>query len=429
MKIINLDIVDEKLVYEKLENGLEIYIIRKRNFNSSFASFITKFGGLDIEFIPINENKFVKMPSGIAHFLEHKLFEVESGLSVHEFYKKSGSYVNAMTNYRRTKYYFNGTKNFMANLELLLDFVQKPYFTDENIEKEKGIILEEAYMCMDNKDRLFNETIMKNLYKEIPYDKKVIGEIEDIKSITKEDLYKCYNSFYHPSNMALIIVTNEKEDDVLKLIKENQNKKIFEKNFQIKKKEYKEDISVRKEYEEIVTDIEETRLCYSLKFTLNTFSAKKIEVFDYFYILFGILLGNLSVFNLSLKEKNIIKDDIGYSINSHDDFITMHIYALTDYTKEFIELLEEKIMSKDYNKELFDLYKKNIISDFYYGFNNVNNIMNFLSYEYEFSGKIDNDAINEEINLNYDRFKEVTDKINLNNKSIVVMKPNKTINN
>ena len=153
MKIINLDIVDEKLVYEKLENGLEIYIIRKRNFNSSFASFITKFGGLDIEFIPINENKFVKMPSGIAHFLEHKLFEVESGLSVHDFYKKSGSYVNAMTNYRRTKYYFNGTKNFMANLELLLDFVQKPYFTDENIEKEKGIILEEAYMCMDNNEK------------------------------------------------------------------------------------------------------------------------------------------------------------------------------------------------------------------------------------------------------------------------------------
>lgn len=236
MKIINLDYVNEKMYYEKLDNGLEVYIIRKKEFNSSFVSFITNFGGIDLEFIPIGEEKMVTMPSGIAHFLEHKLFEQEKDPQVHEFYKKSGTYVNAMTGYKRTKYIFNGISNFKENLEFLLDFVQSPYFTDKNIEKEKGIILEEAYMCMDNKSRLFNETIMSNLYNSIHYDKKIIGDIEDIKSIKKEDIYRCYNSFYHPSNMALLIVTNEKEDEVLELIKNNQKKKKFDKDFHIVKK-------------------------------------------------------------------------------------------------------------------------------------------------------------------------------------------------
>ena len=429
MKVINLDIVNEKLIYEKLDNGLEVYIIRKKDFNSNYASFISKFGGLDIEFIPIGEKEYVKMPPGIAHFLEHKLFEQEKDPQVHDFYKQSGTYVNAMTGYKRTKYIFTGPSNFKENLNYLLDFVQNPYFTDENIEKEKGIIIEEAKMCLDDKGRLFSETIMKNLYNSIPYDKKIIGSIDDIKSMTKEDIYKCYNSFYHPSNMALLIVTNEDEKEVLDLVKENQSKKEFKKDFKIVRKTYDEDIKVRKEYEEIITDVQETRVGYSLKFKLEYFHATRREVFEYIDIMLGILVGNLSNFNLKLKEENIIKNDIGYSIDNYksgeDEFITVHLYALTDNINEYIELLEKELLSKKCTKEDFELYKKNIISDYSYSFNSVNGIMNFLTVEYEFEDKIDNDSIKEEINLNYDRFIDVINNFNLNNKSIVVMKNNK----
>jgi len=429
MKVINLDYVDEKLIYEKLDNGLDVYIIRKKDFNSNFASFISKFGGIDIEFIPNGEKEFVKMPAGIAHFLEHKLFEQEKGPQVHDFYKQSGTYVNAMTGYKRTKYIFNGPSNFKNNLNFLLDYVQNPYFTDENIEKEKGIIIEEARMCLDDKNRLFSETIMKNLYKKVPYDKKIIGDIDDIKSMTKEDIYKCYNSFYHPSNMALLVVTNENEEDVLDLVKNNQSKKDFKKDFKIVRKKYDEDITVRKEYEEIITDVKETRVGYSLKFDLDNFKATRREVFDYIYILLGILLGNLSKFNLKLKEDKIINDDIGYSINNYNtgdkEFITVHIYSLTDKIDQYIELLEKELMNSNYTKEDFDLYRKNMISGFNYNFNSVNGIMGFLTSEYEFQDKIDNNAIEEEINLNYDRFKEVISHFNLNNKSIVVMKNKK----
>ena len=429
MRIIDLDVVNEKLLYEKLDNGLDVYIIRKKDFNSNYATFTTKFGGLDIEFVPINEKEYVKMPTGIAHFLEHKLFEQEKEPQVHDFYKQSGTYVNAMTGYKRTKYIFDGPSNFRNNLLFLLNYVQSPYFTDENIEKEKGIIIEEAKLCLDDKSRLFHETIMKNLYNKIPYDKKIIGEIEDIKSMTKEDIYKCYNSFYHPSNMALLVVTNEDEKEILDIIKDNQSKKEFIKDFEIKKKIYDEDIKVRKEYEEIKTDVMETRVGYSLKFKLEDFKATRREVFDYLYILLGILIGNLSIFNLTLKEKNIIKSDIDYSIdnliNGDDEFITVHFYVITDNSKEYVDLLEKQLLSDNYTKEDFELYKKNIISGLNYNFNSVNGIMAFMSSEYEFACKIDNDAIKEETSLNYDRFKEVIKHFNLNNKSIVVMKNNK----
>ena len=117
MKTIKLDIINEKIYYEKLDNGLEVYVSYQKEFNNNFACFLTNFGGLDIEFIPINEDKMVKMPSGIAHFLEHKLFEQKDGTSVHDFYKKSGTYVNASTNYKTTRYIFSGPNNFDKNLE------------------------------------------------------------------------------------------------------------------------------------------------------------------------------------------------------------------------------------------------------------------------------------------------------------------------
>ena len=431
MKTINLKIVNEKLFYEKLDNGLDVYIIKKDNFHSSFATFLTKFGGKDIEFIPINENNMVKMPSGIAHFLEHKLFEQETGESVHEFYKKSGTYVNAMTGYKSTKYIFKGPKNFKENLNYLLDFVQSPYFTDKNVEKEKGIILEEARMDLDSPYRLFSETVLKNLFTSSLYEHTIIGSMDDIKSITKENLYRCYNSFYHPNNMALLIVTNEDENDVLELVKNNQNKKSFKKDFKIIKKEYEESEKVRKKKEVIYSNVNETRVSYSLKFKLSDFNVSKIEVMDYFSIYFDIVVGYLSKFNLKLKEDKIIKKDIDFNIMTekvkNEEFIIFTFSAFSEKTQKFVSLLKEQLLKKNYSEELFNLYKKSIISDFNYQFDSVNGIMNFLVSEYEYYGKVSNDIINAESNLNYKTFKEVTNKINIDNYSVVIMKKNKTM--
>lgn len=421
MKIINLDIINEKLYYDKLDNGLDVYIIRKKDFNNNFVSFTTNFGGLDVSFVPINENKVTKMPSGIAHFLEHKLFEQKDGISPHQFYKKSGTYINAMTGYNRTKYIFSGPNNFEENLNFLLDFVQSPYFTDENVKKEKGIILQEKHMCSDDKNRLFFETILNNLFNKIPYKYSVIGTIKDINSITKEELYKCYNTFYHPSNMALFIVTNMEEEKVLNIVKNNQSKKEFIKNYKVNKEKYYEDVKVRKEYEEIISDVEETRVGYSIKIK-NNYNYSKRELEDYIYIYFSILIGNLSSFNIKLKKEKIISDNISFQADIIDEFIIINIYALSNNYKKFIKLLEEELKNKKFNKKLFDLYKKNIISDFYYLFNSVSGTLSFMESSYELDKEVSNKTIEEENNLNYNDFKKLIDKLNFDNKSIVVMK-------
>lgn len=425
MKTIKLEIINEKIYYEKLKNDLEIYVSYQKDFNNNFACFLTNFGGLDIEFIPAGKDKMVMMPSGIAHFLEHKLFEQENGSSVHEFYKKSGTYVNAMTNYKTTRYIFSGPNNFDRNLEFLLDFVQKPYFTNSNVEKEKGIILEEQSMTKDDPDRLFYETIYKNLFNKLPYDKTVIGSRKDISSITKEDLYSCYNTFYHPSNMVLFVVSNKNPKEVINIVKNNQDKKKF-KDVKIIKKEYEEDEQVRKEKEIIHSNVNETRISYSLKYSLDYFDASKIEIYDYFTIFFNLLIGDLSKFNLDLKTKKIINDDIGHSVSieksKNKEYVIFTITAVTDKPNKFIKLLEEKLNDKDYKKEDFEIYRKSILANLIYQFADTGSIINYMVDEYLFSKKIDSENILVEKNINYKRFKEVTDKLIIKNKSIVILK-------
>lgn len=425
MKTIKLDVINENIYYEKLDNGLEVYVSYQKDFYNNFACFLTKFGGLDVEFIPVNEDKMIKVPSGIAHFLEHKLFEQKDEPTVHEFYKKSGTYVNASTNYKTTRYIFSGPNNFNKNLEFLLDFVQEPYFTDSNIEKEKGIILEEESMTKDNPDRLFFETINKNLFKSLPYDNTVIGTRKDISSITKEELYKCYNTFYNPSNMALFVVSNIKPKEVINIVKNNQNKKKFN-SIKINKKEYLEPLEVNKEKEIIHSNVNETRISYSLKFDIDYFNAKKIEIYDYFNIFFNLHIGNLSKFNLDLKTKKIIKDDIEHTISiekSKDkEYIVFTIIAITNKTNKFIKLLEEELLKKNYNEDDFDIYKKSILSSLIYQFCDTSSIINYMISEYLFSDKIDSENINIEKNINFNRFKEITNKLDIKNKSIVILK-------
>lgn len=425
MKTIKLDIVNEKIYYEKLKNGLEIYVSYQKNFNNNFACFLTNFGGLDIEFIPQGEDKMIKVPSGIAHFLEHKLFEQKDGTSVHDYYKKSGTYVNASTNYKTTRYIFSGPNNFENNLEYLLDFVQSPYFTEKNVEKEKGIILEEERMTKDDPNRLFYETIYKNLFNDIPYDNTVIGTRKDIKSITKEELYKCYNTFYNPSNMVLFVVSNKNPKDVFNIVKKNQDKKKY-KDYKIIKKEYNEKDEVKKEKEIIHSNVSETRVSYSLKFDINYFDAKKVEIFDYFTIFFDLLVGDLSKFNLELKTKKIINDDIEYSISSEKskekEYVVFNIVAVSNKANKFIKLLEEKLKNKDYDIRDFELYKKSLLSNLIYQFTNTGTIINYMIDEYLFSKKISNENIEVEKNINLNRFKEITDKFIIKNKSIVILK-------
>src|SRR6476469_9314628 len=174
MEKIEFKQLQEELYHEKLENGLEVYILPKKGFNKTFATFTTKYGSIDNHFVPLGSEEYIKVPDGIAHFLEHKMFEKEDG-DVFQKFSVHGASANAFTSFTRTAYLFSATNKLYDNTEILLDFVQEPYFTEKTVNKEKGIIAQEITMYDDQPDwRLYFGTI-ENMYKDHPVKIDIAG--------------------------------------------------------------------------------------------------------------------------------------------------------------------------------------------------------------------------------------------------------------
>lgn len=207
-----------EMIYEYDHNsGLHVQIIPKRNFSKKFAVLTVDFGSVDTEFIVPGEEEKTKVPQGIAHFLEHKLFEQEK-TDVLERFAQLGASANAATGYSRTYYYFTATENFYDCFDLLLYFVFNPYFTKENVEKEKGIIAQEINMYTDNPYYVSSINLQKALFFVNPVREDIAGSVEDIMSIDVEMINKTYNAFYKPSNMSLVVVGDVDPDDVQQFV-------------------------------------------------------------------------------------------------------------------------------------------------------------------------------------------------------------------
>lgn len=196
-------------------SGLKIYIFEKPDYNSAYALFGTKYGSIDTCF-SVNGEK-TEVPEGIAHFLEHKLFESEDG-DAFTRYAKTGAYANAFTSFDRTCYLFSCSDLFKENLTILLDFVQSPYFTEETVRKEQGIIGQEIRMYDDTPSWRVMFNMLTAMYHKHPVRIDIAGTVESIAQISADLLYRCYRTFYHPSNMFLCIAGNVKTDEVLKQI-------------------------------------------------------------------------------------------------------------------------------------------------------------------------------------------------------------------
>lgn len=195
-------------------SGLKILVYPKKNYAATYAVFGTRYGSIDTEFRLNGEEKFTCVPEGIAHFLEHKLFESED-LDAFERYAKTGASANAYTSFDKTCYLFSCTGKFQESLEILLDFVTHPYFTEKTVQKEQGIIGQEIQMCRDEAgwEALFS--LLRAMYKTHPVRIDIAGTVESIAEITPELLYKCYETFYNFSNMVLCVAGNVTPDEVL----------------------------------------------------------------------------------------------------------------------------------------------------------------------------------------------------------------------
>ena len=423
MKKTNIDKLKLELYQEKLDNGLEIYIIPKNNCNNIYATISTKYGSNIDEFVPIKSKKMKKFPLGIAHFLEHKMFEMEDGTDPFEIYSNNGADANANTSNYKTTYLFSGPQYFKENLNYLLDYVQTPYFTDKNVEKEKGIIIQEIKMYQDDPYTVLYEKAIYNSFIKHPIKMPVIGDIENVKSITKEDLYECYNTFYNPGNMFVVITGNIDPEETIELIKQNQAKKQFDSIEEIKIKTYEEPDKVDKKSEIIKMDINLPKLALSYKINYKNMNLNLRDALAYLSIIFDINLGATSIINEELKDENIITSNIDFTFMYTDTHILVTIFGETDKIEKLSSKLEKQINNLEITEEEFDRKKLNIASSYIFMSDNIfsmnekvmNNIIKY--------NEIKIDDIKYTKRLDYKKAKQIIKDLDLKNKSIVIIEP------
>ncbi|KAA9025812.1 EF-P 5-aminopentanol modification-associated protein YfmH [Niallia endozanthoxylica] len=345
MEKIEFNQLQEELFHEKLDNGLEVYILPKKGFNKTYATFTTKYGSIDNHFVPLGKEEYIKVPDGIAHFLEHKLFEKEDG-DVFQQFSKQGASANAFTSFTRTAYLFSSTSDVELNLETLMDFVQEPYFSEKTVEKEKGIIGQEITMYDDNPDWRLYYGVIQNMYRNHPVKIDIAGTVESISHITKDLLYECYNTFYHPSNMLLFVVGPVEPDKVMKQIKNNQSKKQYNHVEEIKRQFEEEPVEVAEKNQVLQMNVQTSKCLVGIKAQkINQTGAEMLKHELTLNMMLEILFGKSSENYHVLYSAGLIDDSFSFDYSQEKGFGFAMVGGDTNDPDRLAENLENMLLS------------------------------------------------------------------------------------
>ncbi|MDF9823932.1 putative Zn-dependent peptidase [Breznakia sp. PF5-3] len=368
---------EESYIEETLENGLHVVIWQKPGFKKSNFVFATPFGGRDSE--QLDENNVIHTyPHGVAHFLEHKMFEKE-GKDVMEEFSSLGANVNAFTSYNETAYYFSTTNNPIKPLHLLLDFVQELTITEASVEKEKGIIIQELEMYKQMSDsRLFSESF-ESIFQKHPLRNDIGGTAESVTAITYDILQECYKLNYHPSKMILVGVSAMDPTIILDEIKKNQAQKDFPRLHDAKRVYYDEPKAVGKTIQSIAMDISTTKVADVYKFDgiKNGFEASKIEWC--LTLLLDLAFSPLSKQYQVWLDDEIINDAFSYEVEIGPDYGILLFSNETKKTDSFFEMIQTTMLHLDAfdENELSNLKKR------YFG-TNINSLNSFEAISISF---------------------------------------------
>ena len=416
-----LERMDLCVYHELLDNGMQVYVVPKDNVNGFYVTLSTNYGSIQDEFVPTLKDEMVKVPMGVAHFLEHKVFEQKDGVDPFTFYSERGCDANANTSNYKTTYLFSGTNNLFDGLNYLLDYVESPYFTDENVNKEKGIIEQEIKMYDDSPYYKLYDGVIYNAFINHPIKYPIAGTVDSINKITKEDLYTCYNTFYNPANMFLVVTGNVDPKEVIDLVKLNQSKKEFNKCEKIKVKNYFEPDNVALDMKREKFDVQIPKVSIGYKISLGDNKLNINDFKTYLSILFNIKFGSTSEFSEKLKEEKLITGDMDISIVNTDKHVLVTLINESDNVDEVIKRIDEEI--KDLNICEDDFNRKNKIrksssifkSDSIYAINNkiMSNIINYNKIIYDEYKKIDE--------FTYDELNNIISKLDLSNKTIYII--------
>jgi len=385
LKKIELKRLDEVLYFKKLKNGLKVYVLPKKFFFKTYAFFVTRYGSIDNCF-ELDGLKF-EVPDGIAHFLEHKMFEQPSGIDVFQEFSSQGASSNAFTSFTKTAYLFSCTRNVEKNISTLLDFVQTPYFTAENVEKEKGIIAQEIKMYNDNPDFRCYFGLIAAMYHKHPVRVDIAGTVDSIQKITKDLLYTCYNAFYHPSNMLLFIVGSFDAFKIFELIEKNQESKKFEKKKLIKRFFVEEPVGVFQEKNEIKMNVKIPKfLCGFKEKSVGKKGRELIKQTLATSIFLEAFIGQGTPLYQSLYDEGLIDSSFSFDYTLEASFGFSMLGSDTKKPLLLLEKILEKIqdfLKVKVKKDDFERLKRKKIGGYLRSFNSLEWIANhFSSYNF-----------------------------------------------
>ncbi|WP_210123946.1 MULTISPECIES: pitrilysin family protein [unclassified Staphylococcus] len=372
--------IDENVFEAELNNGLKLFVIPKTGFQKTFVTYTTQFGSLDRKFKPHGSEDFVTVPDGVAHFLEHKLFENEEE-DLFTAFAEDNAQVNAFTSFDRTSYLFSATDNIESNIKRSLTMVETPYFTEASVDKEKGIIAEEIKMYQEQPGYKLMFNTLRAMYESHPIRVDIAGSVESIYEITKEDLYLCYETFYHPSNMVLFVVGDVDVDHIYNVVADHENQRDKTNQPRIVRDSLKEQDSVK---EKVVTEkmkLQSPRIMLGFKNMPLTdvpdrlLVKKDLEMTLFFELLFG----EETDFYQTLLNEELIDETFGYQFVLEPTYSFSMITSATQQPDKLKKLLLDELEAKQGNltdTEAFNLLKKQFIGEFISGLNSPEYIAN-----------------------------------------------------
>ena len=376
MKIIESSRIKEKEYIKKLDNGMTVIIIPKPNLDKKYIIWGTHFGSIDNRFIMPNSGEEVFIPDGVAHFLEHKMFEQPNGTNSLDTLMALGLDANAYTTNDHTAYLFECTDNFYKGLDELMDYVQHPYFTEENVEKEKGIIAQEIKMYDDEPNWRLYMNAMDCMYKDNPIKIDIAGSVESISKITPDVLYKCYNTFYNPSNMIMVVCGDFNPEELLEEIKKRLIPK--EEQGEIKRIYPAKENSINKPYNELEMEVSVPIFAIGYKDIEGMDNKEEIvKKHIAIEILLNMIIGKSSETYKSLYEEGILisQPDIDYEFSDEYAHILISGQSKSpDIVKEKIEKVVEDYKDNGLNEDHFNRIKKKVYGDYVVEYNSVGDI-------------------------------------------------------
>lgn len=383
MKRVYNNLLQEEYFKEVLDNGLTVVLCKRPSIKNATAMLTVKYGSLHQEFKYDGCDDIIKTPAGVAHFLEHKMFEMPNDVDACDLFAELGADVNAYTTYECTSYYFSTVTNFNESLELLLDFVQTPYFIEESVEGEKKIIEQEILSSYDKPGSMAYVGILKTMFENNKVRDDIGGTVESLNQINSNTLNLCYNTFYHPANMYLVVVGDIDVDATIALIKSNQSAKDFLPYLNPQVIMQPDTDIVYKKYDSYKMDVNVANVNIGLKLDLSNQSIYDIlrlsilldfaleEIFDY----------SSSTYQKWLRER-IIDTSFSYNFSLGKYYSYVLLGGRAYDVDEFIRTIKNAILnipSFEFSKDHYTTYIRSYKSYLIRKFNSVDSIANFIN--------------------------------------------------